>query len=395
MTEVPREEVLNVYNWLEVSGDRISQLGALESGLASLDKFPELEPILGRIAAHFVNDGPDDEEGRLTLLCSLIVMVEGEIARTGIARNRAPFWRRLAAIAHASVMEREMIAAGIPASTIHDWAFPSRGQQYYLQNFIDLRREPRWLPDFILPSQLKAEFIGRIFTAAHLHLEKLQSPELKAYLSADETAPVKSLVKFPFAFLPGPLEGGIDSIVEMPADVESDLRIALEAEELTGQSFVSLVNSPLIFKIGPQLAQLAAQALRRAKYQLRKMKAQNDAFSLLSGLAVVAAVTRSAELADEVRILVRVFRRRPGIDIAPEDAMRIAMIAAASHVDKAKWCTFVGDWLTELAFEDMPREKAAFLHQHVRVFCQLEPNLWETCARAEAALSSYIKSSAA
>src|SRR5664280_403363 len=120
--------------------------------------------------------------------------------------------RHLAAIAHASVIEREIIAAGVPPSTIHDWAFPSRGQLYYLQSFVDLRTEPRWLPDFILPNQLKAEFIGRIYTAGHYNAAKLQSAQLKSYLSDDASAPVKALVQFPFAFLPGPLEGGIESV---------------------------------------------------------------------------------------------------------------------------------------------------------------------------------------
>jgi hypothetical protein len=395
LDEVSREDVLKIYELLEKHGDRISQLGALETGLAHLDKFPELEPTLLRMSEAFVNDAPDDPEGRLELLCSLVVMVDGEIARTGIARGRPAYWRRLAAIAHASVLEREMVAAGIRASNIHDWALPARGQLYYLQTFIDLRTEPRWLPDFILPGQLKAEFIGRLFTAGLLNWDKLQSPELKSYLSDDDLAPVKALVKFPFAYLPGPLEGAIESVAEMPSDIATGLKEGLEAEELTEEAFIALVNSPLIFKLGPQLAQLAAQALRRAKYQLRKVKAENNAFSLLSGLATVAAVTRSSELADEVRILARVLRRRPGVEISPENALRIAMIAAASHQGKADWCKFVGEWLTELSYEDMSREKAIMLYRHVQVLCQLEPNLWETCARAEAALSAYLQSSAA
>ena len=392
---IPGEELVNTYKWLEQHGDKISQLGALEVGLAHLDKFPELEPILAKMAEGFVNDEPDDPEGRLMLLCSLIVMVEGEFARTGIARNRPAYWRRLASIAHASIIERAMVAAGVQPSVIRKWAFSSRGQLYYLQSFVDLRTEPRWLPDFILPKQLKAEFLGRIYTAGHVNAAKLQTAQLRAYLADDPSAPVKALLQFPFAYLPGPLEGGIESVAEMPSDLVVDLKQGLEAEELTEQAFVSLVNSPLIFKLGPQLAQLAAQALRRAKYQLRKMRAENDAFSLLSGLATVAAVTRSTELADDVRILARVLRRRPGVDIAPEDALRIAMIAAASHRDKAGWCKFVGEWLTELAYEDMPHEKAANLYQIFLILSLLEPGLWETSARAEAALSAYIQSSAA
>jgi hypothetical protein len=246
----------------------------------------------------------------------------------------------------------------------------------------------------VLQNQLKAELIGRVYSAGFNNVAKLQSVGARALFASDDNAPIKAQIKFPFAFLPGPLEGGVESILEMPSDIESSLRQALESEEPSSEDFINLVNSPLIFKIGPQLAQLAAQALRRAKYQLRNMRSQDEAFSLLSGLATVAAVTRSAELADEVRILVRVFRRKPGADIAPESAMRIALICAASNADKPKWCRFVGDWLTELSFEEMSRETATNLHEHTRLLCKLEPDLWETCGRAEAALAAYVDSAA-
>jgi hypothetical protein len=313
------------------------------------------------------------------------------MARTGVGRDRPVFWRRLAAIAQASLIERAVIAAGVSASFIQKWAFPARGALYYLRTFIDLRREPRWLPDFVLQGQLKAELIGRVFSAGFSNAAKLRSDTARALFAPDDEAPIKSQLSFPFAYLPGPLEGGVESIMDMPSDIETNLKQALESEEPTSDDFISLINSPLIFKVGPQLAQLAAQALRRAKYQLRNMRNQRDAFSLLSGLAMVAAVTRSAELADEVRILVRVFRRKPGIDIAPEDAMRIALICSASNAEKIQWCKFVGDWLTEISFEDMSHEEAVNLHEHIQLLCKLEPDLWETCGRAEASLSAYVE----
>ena len=98
---------------------------------------------------------------------------------------------------------------------------------------------------------------------------------------------------------------------------------------------------------------------------------------------------------DKFPELVHVFRRKPGIDIAPEDAMRIALICAASNAEKPQWCKFVGDWLTEISFEDMSHEKAANLHEHIQLLCKLEPDLWHTCGRAEASLSAYVGSSAA
>ena len=82
--------------------------------------------------------------------------------RSTISGCRPPFWRRLASIAHASVLERQIIAAGIPLAFIIEEVTKARGHLYFLQSLIDLRREPRWLPEYVLPGQLKAECIGRI-----------------------------------------------------------------------------------------------------------------------------------------------------------------------------------------------------------------------------------------
>jgi hypothetical protein len=389
------KDVLRLYAWLCDRGDRISQLGAIECGLAHLDRFTDLAPYLVRLVQAFLDDRSDDEEGRLKLLCSLILFVEGEIARTGIARGRPPFWRRLASIAHASILERQIIAAGIPPAFMIDWAVRARGQLYYLQSFIDLRREPRWLPEFVLPNQLKAEFVGRIAGAGTTNASKIQNGQLRAQLLEPDGGLIKPQVVFPFSYLPGPLEGGTEAVLEMPTEIQADVLTALEAEPLTSRSFTGLVNSAFVFRIGPQLADLAAKGLRRTKYQLRQVSDQEDPFSLLMGLASVAAVTRNAGLAEEVRILVRVVRRRPGVEIEPDNAMRIALIAAAAFKDSTNWSRFVGEWLTELAFEDMTLEKAETMLAHIHVFCQLEPLLWETCGRAEAALSAFGKSIAA
>jgi len=153
------------------------------------------------------------------------------------------------------------------------------------------------------------------------------------------------------------------------------------------------VNSALIFRIDQNLAELAAQALRRVKYQLREDGNEDHICSLLSGLATVAAVTRSPDLASEVRILTRVVRRRGQAKIAADDAMRIGLIAAASNSALGDWCKFLGDWLTEHAFEDLEKETGAKLHSHILRLCHIEHKLWQTCARADAACAALAGSS--
>ncbi len=130
LKDVPLGDLVRLYNWLGESGDRLSQLGGIECGFAFLDVFPELEATLVKLIQGFLADDAANTAGRFSLLSSLIVMVEGEIARIGIARQRPPFWRRLATIAHASVLEREIVAISDPASDFIEWAMQSRGRLF-------------------------------------------------------------------------------------------------------------------------------------------------------------------------------------------------------------------------------------------------------------------------
>jgi hypothetical protein len=392
LNTAPRGAVGRVFQWIQERGDRISQVGAIECGLRHLDAFPEIEESLAEMTRAIAADDPEDARGRLHVISGLVALVEGEIARRRIARRRPPFWRRLAAIAHAALIEREVLAAHLEPGSVADWSLKSGGALYYIQTLIDLRQEPRWFPDFISPQQLKAEFVSRVAGAAERHREKVGAGELASLLTGQDPNSIQSQRVFPAAFLPGPLEGGLEALIEIPAEFERSIKTNLEAEELTAESFFGLVNSSLIFRVGTQLSDLAAEGLRRVGYQLRKMHANDDPFPLLHGLAMVSAVTRSRALADEVRVLARAARRRPGSTLSPEAVARIALVAAASNKEFGAWSNFLGDWLAELAFADMSMEQASGLQGDLHTLLHIEPLLWETCGRAEAALSAFIES---
>jgi len=71
--------------------------------------------------------------------------VYGEMARCRIAASKPPFWRRLAAIGQAALIERCFVASGGDTAKFAEWAKSSRAQSYWLQCLVDLRLEPRWL----------------------------------------------------------------------------------------------------------------------------------------------------------------------------------------------------------------------------------------------------------
>ena len=121
----------------------------------------------------------------------------------------------------------------------------------------------------------------------------------------------------------------------------------------------------MLFRLDSHHAQLAAKALRSVKHQLKKADNKEELYSILRGLATVAAVTRSSELADEIRILVRRCRFELSYLLSAEDALWIVLVAAASHADLIKWCEFVALCLSELAFQSIKHDEAERLHSHV------------------------------
>jgi hypothetical protein len=385
-------EIEKVILWAKDQSDFYSLLGVIELAFAHLKAFPKIEGHLFELISTVKDDDPELEGGRFSLLSNLIVLVLDEFARTKIFLGRSPFWVRMAGIAQASIIERVISSTTIDRKEFDSWAGDARGQYFFLQTLIELRREPRWLPDFISPTQLKAEFLGRIASAATIYQEFINSPELR-HLVIDEVNPkgLRSLLQFPFAFLPGPLEGAFESIAEMPTEFRSLIDSELRSAPLSTNNFARLVNSALIFKITPDHAQSAAATLRDVQYQLQQPEGGSNMSALIPGLATVSAVTRTPDLANEVRILNRIYRRRLNSPINYNSEIEIALIAAASHENLSDWAKFVGDWITEIAFEvpeNGPNDN--FLPNLLRL-TELEPALLPTCAKGIAAISSLIR----
>ncbi|AMO95524.1 hypothetical protein CFter6_2858 [Collimonas fungivorans] len=64
--------------------------------------------------------------------------------------------------------------------------------------------------------------------------------------------------------------------------------------------------------------------------------------------------------------------------------------AAAAYPELPGWCKFVGEWVTELAFLPLSAEEITILLFHVEVLCNIVPELWHTCGRAQAGLKAAL-----
>jgi hypothetical protein len=86
---------------------------------------------------------------------------------------------------------------------------------------------------------------------------------------------------------------------------------------------------------------------------------------------------------------VRRYRRDSQYGFTIEEAMRMCLVASAAREDLMEWRGFAGEWLTELAFGDLEGNEGGVLHSHILALLHSVPELWVSCARADAALQAW------
>lgn len=387
--QLSNEDLVRAYDFLVKHGDRISQLGAIEVGLRVLPSRPEIEQPLIHLIKQIRGDDIEGQMSGFKLLSALFCLVDGQLSKTRLLSAEPPFYRRLAALSQAALIHRQLVSSPVDLEQFIEWAFSNR-EGVYLQSLADMRLEPRWDPNFVMASHIRADFIGHIIIAAKKYEQNIMGSQIYDLVLTNKDKSLQSFSNFLETWLPGPLEGTENTQNTLPSKVSEVIETQLSAKEVGPSSFIALVNFALMHPVGSDHAELAVKALKRADYHLCNIEDKLQLLSILDGLAKVAAVSRSSALADELKILVRRYRHDAEYPLYIQEVIRICLVAAASRSQLDEWTKFVGDWLTDLAFGDLENEDAEGFHLCLKSLCHAVPELWVFCGRADAALSAFI-----
>ena len=386
-----KEEVVRALDYLEKLGDRISQLGAIEVGLRVLPEVPEIEPFIVRLIEQIRDENVNGAQSSFRLLSTLFVLVDGELSRTRLFSELPPFYRRLASLSQSALISRQYFELGVNIDTFCEWVIEECGMNFihfHLQSLVDMRLEPRWIPEFTSPSRMRADFLGRIISTALGCAESLRGTELYDLILGTESDSLQSSIKFPYMLSVGPLEGG-DSVADTSSlSLLEEIKAQFREEGIESPPLFSLIYLGPLLPKGSVLSELAADALKRNNHRLDDIYDKSQCLTLQTGLASVSAVTRSLLLADELRILVHQYRRDTQQTISTGEAVRVCLAAAASRSDHKEWREYVGGFLTELAFSELEDSDRNALHVQLQYLCHVDPGLWAYCSRADAALKS-------
>ena len=396
VANLPEDLIREAYDALVSNGDMLSRLAAVEIGLPLLSERPWLADPICDLVNIIRTEDPEAGDDGFSDLSRYFILADSEISRLGILRSAPCFYRRAASFAQATLIQRQLNAVGADLGGFRKWIDQHFDPQFYAQSLVDMRLAPRWYPDLIDAVQIKQEFVGRILGAAETNKERLGDGRLAALL-CPENEHEESLVSaanFPRHFFSGPLEGNLPPPLGLPEDAKEIIDEQLSHPELTTKSFIAAVKLANIYAIRDELAVRMAKRLKSGKYHFQEIKSEGEFATILSGLAILAAVTRSEELANDVQILVRKYRRDPAYKISMATACRTVFFAAAAHDDLEGWCSYIGNAVDELAFgaTAITKDEAGRLRSLIWRTSEAEPELWTRIGAAEAALSTYLVS---
>lgn len=384
---IKEQQLIELAEWVRDNGDIFSKVGVVEVALSAAYNLPELERVLDDIVQQIIALDPEDKSGPLQLMMSFIVLVESEISRTRVLKNWPTFQRRLATFSHAALLTRES-ANRVDVEHLSAWSMEKHGQRFYLQNLIDLRSEPRWLPDYADPHQLKQELLGRLYNAVGSVSRGLPDGPLRDILDPQNPESSFNRTRTLKSSFPGPLEGSDSSLRNpTPKELEDALDESLSGGMLTAKSVTVLINTTGLFRVGSEKAEKAVELIRASNFRFAENMGDAERFSFVRGLAEVASRLRSQGLARSVRAVARSHRDEPSNERRYSEEVIVCLIAAAAFEEFDAWREFLGGWLTELCF-NVSKGDADELEASVEMICSIEPRLRSELGAGLGALAS-------
>ena len=372
------------------SGDLLSKITAAELSISMVGEHPELSDEVRRLVSSIVTHDKNAPVDHNECFSSFFIFSYAEMCRRNILSGYPVFYRRWAALAHAAMLVRIVLDCQVDPADFSKWCHEQFLGPFSLQVLVDMRAEPRWHPDLVDAKQFGQEAIGRLRIAAANHKGEIPDGELADLLLGTGEESLVGLSVGLRPYFPGPLEGALGSSNLLPDTLLKDIEEQLDSELPSAETFIGIINSVVVFEIPSSIADKAAKTLKSARYHLSRVSDSGELISILFGLARVAAVSRSTSLAQEIPILARKYRHDPQFRLPIDQSVWLILSAGAAFDDHDEWLKFVGDSLLNLSYEEMTRSQADSVFAMLSWLRDIDPFLWKTTSRADAALKSLL-----
>ena len=382
-----REVLGSVLRNLVSLGDCFSRVGGIELGLRELSGVSAEHQDVARLIEVVQDDDVTSNSSEIRSFVNLFVLVDGELVQRGTLGSVRPFYRRLAALSHAALVQQTMNRVGVDLSRIWNTDISAQGTVHHVQSLVDMRVEPFSSPGLASPVLIRHYLLARIKIAS----QEAEGDNVasEGYYSVGSNGDDRQTLAWEelVNLRRGPLQGGLRH-PSLPDGLRRDILRKLDTDGTAEEVYGLLINASLVYAPDSELARAATNAIRKSYTGFECMVSGGSLGNVLCGLAIVAARSRCSELAQELLGVVSRHRGnvQPRLEVGA--ACDIGLLAAACHEVFDVWMEFTGNWLTVVAFSAMRNDEPATMNNYLKSLLHLVPQLWRTCGRAEAAIES-------
>jgi hypothetical protein len=390
ISAIDHTDLLEALQSLQFNADIFGLISALAISLGESNEDKQFLDLSKEFIQSLSEKAPQ-LENMCELFSGAFVVISAELSMNSETRNSPWLWRQLSAFAQASLFCRCVDIDQIDSSHFFEWSIRSKGLAYQVAAAMSGTESLRWRSDWIYPTQLNAELIGRL----QLIIEDQQ--ELCSECGLDDV--IKKLIeKFseknePLAiFLPGPLEGGLLASEQRKDAPEEVLAMALESvnSPLRSGGCGGALNFALIYQPTPKMVDGVSQRISEASprdFVSDKGEITHEVIALVH----FSIVSGSEELANQIRdLLIRAVVEFDDV-LASGTAIIIFNLANAVREFDSRQ-DFLGDALMRLALVVNDRSDAANLVSVIETACIIDPGLVNITSKAKAAAVAFARS---
>jgi hypothetical protein len=365
------------------SYDPYSIVGAYELCREFVGKIPDLEAVGGQLLDQ-ISKKPEDTQLRCQVLAAVFMITTAHLAQHATLSMRPVYWRRLAAMAHASLALRHIGVPKTKSDRIVPWAARQSGDTYLVSVFNEFSVEPRWRPEWISDQMLVADALGRI---ARPLLSPIPVPASWSSRIARVTAWLEKRSLTTFCSFPAALEG---AAAPPPISLEGDDELTKAYRDFIAEpsppGYGRLTPLVLLFGFPKDATSSIVPVVRELKAQGATLD-QDEAQRCLSASAYVAALHKDLGLADVVAEAVLEATRRAQTVHAVREGVSLLLETSSANTDRKARRSALVRRLENLAFTLKSRQMCAALCQFLVALQCVDRDLAPALYRAFAAAS--------
>lgn len=329
------------------------------------------------------------------ILLNYFILIDAELAKSKIFNDRPVFYRRLASLAQASLLTKQLISVTSQEKfNIVDFSQQTDEQFRFVFNsqfFIDLLTDYLVLPQNIASESIYQNLLARYLNNS-LSYQKRENieEEFKKYLQTINDDINSNLIQKSIFSLPNWLSGNI-LLINPPEYLINSYHDLFSNDSFSISSYIQNLNSHInYFTFENKYIEKVIHYFKENHYRLDEVEDRSILLATLLNIANISCLSRNTELANTLIILNRFYL--PYIDFNSNDdyiyqIVLMGFLAGSSFKNKHLWAEYIDRYFYEIInLLDLSEKNRDFIQSWLTQVSLMEPTLYSKIGRTLALL---------